>query len=68
MERTICVSKDDAMLKSRSIVANAGATMDEDMGEIDISSEVKMVSLQRLALVQFWGLSGSSGLSMRAVS
>jgi hypothetical protein len=43
--------------------SKAGATIDDDMGEMNMKRELSMVIPQRLALLQFLGLAGSSGPS-----
>lgn len=62
-DRIICVSNSDWMAKSDWTRAKAGATMEDEMGEMDIKTEFKMVIPQRFVLLQFLGLAGSFGPS-----
>ena len=61
IESTICVSKSDLMDKSDLIMENTGATMEEETGETNMNSELRIVTSHRLLLGQFLGLSGSFG-------
>lgn len=62
-DRIICVLSGDWMAKSDWMRAKAGATMEDEMGEMDMKTEFRMVMPQRFDWLQFFGLAGSLGSS-----
>ena len=48
------------MLNSLAILVKAGATIDEDTGEMKVKEETTMVAAHFFFMVQFLGFSGSS--------
>lgn len=62
-DRIICVWNSDWIAKSDWTRAKGGATMEDEMEEMDMKTEFKMVIPQRFVLLQFLGLAGSFGPS-----
>src|SRR5450432_3171982 len=56
------VSASDWILKSSEIASKAGATMEEETGDMNMKRETRIVIPQRLLVVQSIGFSGSFGL------
>ena len=62
-ESTIPSSNRFSMLNSLAMVDNAGATIDDETGDMKVKDETTSVANHFRFVVQFFGLAGSSGPS-----
>ena len=63
MDSTICDSTSFVMLKSFAMADIAGATMEEETGEMKVKEETTIVAAHLCLVDQFLGFWGSSGPS-----
>ena len=62
-DRTICCSTSFVILNSPAIVDIAGATSEEETGDMNVKHETTRVAPHLRFFDQFLGFAGSSGLS-----
>lgn len=61
IDSTSCCSTSFVILNSEAIELIAGATIDDDTGEMKVKDETTNVAAHLCPFVQFLGFSGSSG-------